>query len=107
MDPKMKAYLQANHSLAADASDDDATAAFNALTPEQQTACKASMSAPTPATATQLAARNNIVIDDGDRLLALEQKRVTQLAQLGKTSSTPRSVFFSTSPISASLWLVP
>lgn len=102
MDPAIKQYLVANHGLAADASDDDAQAMFDSLSPDAQGACKASMSAAAPVAATLSArtpaspapaqSRTALITDDGDRLLAMEGKRVTQIAQLATLLKVPNDV---------------
>jgi hypothetical protein len=82
MDPKVKQYLQANHALAADASDEDAQKMFDGLSADEQAKASAPL-ADKSAPATQL--RGKAIVDAGDEFLALEGKRVAQLQQLGNT----------------------
>lgn len=93
MNEKLKQYLQANHQLAADASDEDAQQVFDGLSADDQAKANAaaSLSANAPAAnATHL--RNQVVTDEGDRLLAAEGKRVAQLQQLGTLLRVPAEV---------------
>lgn len=85
MNPQMKQYLVTNHNLSADATDDEAMSALEALSVEDQAKCKALMSAPVIASANTAQLRTQHVTDEGDRLLAAEGKRVTQLTMLAST----------------------
>lgn len=89
MDPKVKQYLQANHALAADASDEDAQTMFDGLSADEQAKASAPLADKTPA-ATQL--RGKAIVDAGDEFLALEGKRVAQLQQLGNTLNVDKAV---------------
>ncbi len=113
MDPKLKQYLIDNFDLPADASDEDAQALYDSLTPEQQAECQAALAAqpegegeppappaeepkkpavPPAASMSARATREGIITDNGDRLLAQEGKRVAQLQQLGTTLKVPQDV---------------
>jgi hypothetical protein len=100
MDPAMKQYLISNHGLDAGASDEDAQAKFETLSPEDQSAAKASMSAAAPVAAAAMAARvqatpqtrAQLVTDSGEAELAREGKRVTQVGQLAAILKVPDDV---------------
>jgi hypothetical protein len=89
MDPKVKQYLQANHALAADATDEDAQKMFDGLSADEQAKASAPL-ADKSAPATQL--RGKAIVDAGDEFLALEGKRVAQLQQLGNTLNVDKAV---------------
>jgi hypothetical protein len=99
MDPTIKAYLISEYGLKADATDEQAQAFFDALSPDDQAAVKspeADMAEKPPVTEPAKLAtkptRVSLVTDEGDKLLAQEGKRVAQLSQMGGILKVPGEV---------------
>jgi hypothetical protein len=91
MDPKTKQYLSAKHGLSADATDEEAQAMLDALSPDDKAAMTAKLAEGDDKT--QMAAkRTKAATDAGDEFLALEGKRVAQLQQLGNTLGVDKAI---------------
>jgi hypothetical protein len=99
MDPKAKEYMQKNHGLKADATDEEADAALAALSDEDKGKMKAACEAapapaatatvtiPAPATAAATA-----IPDEGAAIIASEKRRVAVLSELGQTLTIDKDI---------------
>lgn len=94
MEPKLKDLLISSYELDGGASDEAAQSFYDGLTDEQKAEIESKLN-PAPVAAAQAKTPAPAPLsraDDGDRLVALEAKRIAQLTQLGAMLKVPEDV---------------
>jgi hypothetical protein len=93
MEPKLKELLIASYGLDGGSSDEAAQSFYDGLSEAKRAEVNAALnSAPLSAKTPSQTTLNQPVADDGDKLVAMEAKRISQLTQLGALLKVPEEI---------------